>query len=314
MAIRIYPLDYLKCIFIVLMIVFHLTYIGDKYPYIKQIVYTFHMPAFLIISGYLTNIQKKTRRFVFSMIWIFVPYSIMETGYVLMSAVLPVRKGVREISQSLLLNKVFIAPMGPYWYLHTLIICNLIYYIADRVSCRMNQVTFIILLETCYWFLSDYFQLLSMANAVYFMIGIVICRSKQSLLSVFQPSILGIFPLVLLCQYPENLNRFTMGGAAITYLFISLSLWVYFYIPDQIKRITHFVGSNTLPILLFSPIFTIVSKGMIPLFSFDDSGLCFMCVATAFVIFSCVTVAWCMDKMNLSRWFCGRISILNNWT
>ena len=55
---RIKELDYLKSILILLMVAFHLVYIGDKYPYIKQIVYTFHMPAFLIISGYLTNVQK----------------------------------------------------------------------------------------------------------------------------------------------------------------------------------------------------------------------------------------------------------------
>lgn len=50
---RVKEIDYLKCIFITLMIIFHLVYIGDKYPYAKQIVYTFHMSAFLIISGYL---------------------------------------------------------------------------------------------------------------------------------------------------------------------------------------------------------------------------------------------------------------------
>ena len=59
---RIQKLDYLKSIFILLMVAFHLVYIGDKYPYAKQIVYTFHMSAFLILSGYLTNIQTGTGR------------------------------------------------------------------------------------------------------------------------------------------------------------------------------------------------------------------------------------------------------------
>lgn len=52
---RIPEIDYLKCIFILLMVTFHLIYIGDNYPYAKQIVYTFHMPGFLLISGYLTR-------------------------------------------------------------------------------------------------------------------------------------------------------------------------------------------------------------------------------------------------------------------
>lgn len=53
---RVEEIDFLKCIFILLMIVFHLRYIGDTYPYAKSLVYTFHMPAFLIISGYLMNV------------------------------------------------------------------------------------------------------------------------------------------------------------------------------------------------------------------------------------------------------------------
>ena len=55
---RVREIDYLKCVFIVLMVVFHLVYVGDKFPYAKQVVYTFHMPAFLLISGYLANMDK----------------------------------------------------------------------------------------------------------------------------------------------------------------------------------------------------------------------------------------------------------------
>ena len=35
---RVKEIDYLKCIFITLMIIFHLVYIGDKYPYAKHII------------------------------------------------------------------------------------------------------------------------------------------------------------------------------------------------------------------------------------------------------------------------------------
>ena len=45
------------------MVIFHLTYIGDKYPYAKQVVYTFHMPIFLLISGYLTKIGKSIKEY-----------------------------------------------------------------------------------------------------------------------------------------------------------------------------------------------------------------------------------------------------------
>lgn len=110
---RIAELDYLKSIFILLMIVFHLVYIGDKYPYAKSLVYTFHMPAFLIISGYVMNIAKGIRPFLRTMWWIFIPYAVMETGYVIMSAILPVRESVEHLSVSLWLDKLFLHPLGP---------------------------------------------------------------------------------------------------------------------------------------------------------------------------------------------------------
>ena len=103
---RVEEIDFLKCIFILLMIVFHLRYIGDTYPYAKSLVYTFHMPAFLIISGYLMNVQKSGTQFFRAMGWIFVPYALMETGYVLISAVLPVRDRVADLSFLLWADKL----------------------------------------------------------------------------------------------------------------------------------------------------------------------------------------------------------------
>ena len=127
---RVKEIDYLKCIFITLMIIFHLVYIGDKYPYAKQIVYTFHMSAFLIISGYLANNRKDARSFLRKFLWIFIPYACMEAAYTVMSHFLPVRESVDAITPTVLLDKIFLHPMGPYWYLHTLILCSLIYYIT----------------------------------------------------------------------------------------------------------------------------------------------------------------------------------------
>ena len=90
---RMNEIDYLKCVCILLMVIFHLTYIGDKYPYAKQVVYTFHMPIFLLISGYLTNIGKSIKEFLKKYLWIFIPYAVMETSYAVASCLLPVRQG-----------------------------------------------------------------------------------------------------------------------------------------------------------------------------------------------------------------------------
>ncbi len=51
-------LDFIRGVMIILMVVFHLGYIGDLYPTAKAFVYTFHMPAFLLLSGYLLNTSR----------------------------------------------------------------------------------------------------------------------------------------------------------------------------------------------------------------------------------------------------------------
>ena len=99
-------LDYLKGIFIILMILFHLVYIGDNYPYMKQVVYTFHMPVFLILSGFLSSARKSGKEFLCSMWWIFFPYAVMEAGYVIASSFLPVREYVGEMSLCTILTNL----------------------------------------------------------------------------------------------------------------------------------------------------------------------------------------------------------------
>ena len=123
---RIDELDFLKCIFILLMITFHLAYIGDTYPYLKQVVYTFHIPAFFIISGYVMHIDKPFSAFLRSVLWLIVPYIIMESGYVIMASVLPIREHINNLTFDVFINKLFVKPIGPYWYLHSLVICSIV--------------------------------------------------------------------------------------------------------------------------------------------------------------------------------------------
>lgn len=312
MDFRIKELDYLKCIFIILMIVFHLAYIGDMYPYAKRIVYTFHMPAFLIISGYLANITKTRQQFCHTILWIFIPYAILEIGYVCMSSILPVREKVQELSLSIILNKVFISPMGPYWYLHTLITCSACYYIAYKLCVKLDNMSRFIVLGLCLFGISYFFELVSFNNATYFMMGIAIRQSKINFIHIFQASFVSIFPFVILCCFPENLNRSTFAGVAITYLSISYLLYIHKFIPCKLKRVFDYIGQNTLIILLFSPIFTILSKIALPFLRFDHSGVVYMCFATVFTIIGCIGVAWTMDRLKLSAYFFGKDVILKS--
>ena len=307
---RIKELDYLKSILILLMVAFHLVYIGDKYPYIKQIVYTFHMPAFLIISGYLTNVQKDIRSFMRKLLWIFIPYLCLETGYVLMSHILPVRENVPEISSSILLHKIFLKPLGPYWYLHTLIICSLLYYLTFRYT-RMKTISQVILLGLGLFAVSYWGGIIVLANAIYFLAGVIIKQSKLPFIRIFQPSLLALVPMILLCCFPDNLNRGILAGITITYLAIIISLYAHSYLSKGIRQCSYFIGRNTLVIFLFSPLFTILCKMFLPFLFFEPTGILFMIISVAITVSGCIVIAWSMDKLHFSRFFFGQDAILN---
>lgn len=299
---RIQELDYLKCLFIILMVIFHLSYIGGKYPYVKSIVYTFHMPAFLLISGYLINVHKKPKVFLKAMAWIFIPYAIMEISYACMSTLFPVWDGIKEISASVLFSKVLLDPIGPYWYLHTFILCGTSHYFVHTYL-RANPFIRLLATGSLLLLFSDIFHLLTFANAFYFMAGTAIHLGKRSFLSCFPSSFLAI---IFLCSQPENLNRGTLGGILITGLVISFSLYIYKYLPYTVKQASLFIGKNTLPILLFSPVFTALSKLFLPFFSFDPTGICFLCTATATTLYGSIFMAFCLDKARLSPFFFGK--------
>ena len=74
---RIIELDFLRSIAIILMVMFHLVYFADRHLLLKQFVYTFHMPIFLLISGYLCNTQKTTKDYLKSLAFLLLPYIIM---------------------------------------------------------------------------------------------------------------------------------------------------------------------------------------------------------------------------------------------
>ena len=107
-----------------------------------------------------------------------------------------------------------------------------------------------------------------------------------------------------------NLDRFTLGGAAIVYLVLSLLLSVYPALPAKMKEVASYIGSHTLILLVFSPVFTMLSKALVPFLAFDHSGLVFLIVALIITVYGSFGVAWCMDRMHISPYFWGKKRML----
>lgn len=292
---RILELDYLKCVFILLMIVFHLVYIGNRYPVAKAFVYTFHMPGFLIISGYLLNVHKPVPQFLRYIQWIFVPYLLMESGYVAMASILPIREHIQQLTFSLFLDKLFLHPLGPYWYLHTLMLCGIVTYFVAQFASR-HRVLMLLGVLFCLWVLA-LLGLVTWINAVYFCVGVALRLYHRPFVDTFHPAWWSFIGIVLVATcVPNALQRHTIGGMLTVYFVISFLLWLYPYLPKEVVKISHFIGRNSLILLLFSPMFTVLSKLFQSYLLFEPSGMLFMLVALLFTVVGSFTVAYTLQN------------------
>lgn len=313
---RIHQLDYLKGIFILLMVTFHLAPVYENYPVLLEAVYTFHMAAFLIISGYLANIEKDAPKFFRGMKRLVIPYIVFETIHILLVYLLGntmhSNTSVSSLTLTGIIDKILENPSNPYWYLHTLIISTIIYYVVYKIL-KLKSMTAFILTGLILYGLTLFITRLHWVNVICFLIGVWISRSGRNFLEAIPASPLAIFPLCILFSDRENFHTGTFAGITITILVISFLLFVYNYVNNGTRRLLHYFGSNSLTILVFSPIFTVITKMAVPYFSFDPTAICFAVVALAFVVTGCLCCAWLSDKLHISRYLFAKDQFYTNY-
>lgn len=306
---RMGELDFLKCVFILLMITFHLVYIGDTHPWAKQVVYTFHMPGFLIISGYLTNTSKQPKAFLRSLLWIAVPYAVMESGYIVMASLLPIREHIDQLTPMVFFDHLVLNPLGPYWYLHTLVLCQFVIYGIMNLP-QLRLVTRVVLAGLILYNFACHCHLASLSCTLYFLGGAVVRQSGLRFTDFFKASPLALAVFAVLVAYGANLDKATAGGVLIVYSVISFCLWAYGILPHAVLRPLLFIGRNTLPLFLFSPMFTIVCKGFLPYVPFDPSGTVYLALSLPLCIAGSLAVARLLELTRLAPLLFGKPKII----
>ena len=301
---RIREIDFLKAVLIILMVSFHLVYFEHLHPYAKQVVYTFHMPGFLLLSGFLMKTERPARLFLRTMLWLAVPYVVMESGYVVMASVLPINEHIEGLTPAVLLHHLLLRPLGPYWYLHTLVLCGLSYYAVFRFF-RGTVVSRFLVLGLLFVGYAKLLDIVSLTNALYFLAGAVIRQSRLPFLSVFQASPLAIAVFGVL-----TLPQIEPLPPLILYAVFSSLLFCYPYLRGRMQAAMLFLGRNTLPLFLFSPLFTILCKQLVPFLQFEPTGLLFLAVSLTVCILGSLAVAWLMDVCRVSPLFFGKDKVL----
>ena len=312
-------IDRIRAILIILMILIHIVSFGNEYPQLKAGILSFMMPTFLIITGYLVNIEKSPKEMGRYLMCLALPYIIMVTGFSVLSYFMPVRDGITELSLSQICEKIFVTSIGPYWFIQTMIICGILYYVSFKGATwrklrqgktTMSTTTSLFIFATLLLLLSKT-PALSPSAATYYFIGVVLRQCHIGFDRIFRPSPVALLLWINLLGLEEWYDWGTLAIVFSCWCCISSLMWIH----SLIKRLQDnasvrktedtllYIGRNTLPIYLFHPIFTMAAKFYHPLFSWDRSEICFALVTIFIAIAGSIGIAKMMEKTHLAYLF-----------
>ena len=312
-------IDWIRAILIILMILIHIVSFGNTYPQLKAGILSFMMPTFLIITGYLVNIEKSPKEMGRYLMCLALPYVIMVTGFSVLSYFMPVRDGITELSLSQICEKIFVTSIGPYWFIQTMIICGILYYVSFKGAIwgtlrqgktTMSTTTNLFIFATLLLLLSKT-PALSPSAATYYFIGAVLRQCHIGFDRIFRPSPVALLLWINLLGLEEWYDWGTLAIVFSCWCCISSLMWIH----SPIKRLQDnasvrktedtllYIGRNTLPIYLFHPIFTMAAKFYHPLFSWDRSEICFALVTIFIAIAGSICIAKIMEKTHLAYLF-----------
>jgi acyltransferase len=240
------------------------------------------MPAFLVISGWLMPTHKPVDAFLRGLTRIIVPYIIMESAYIVASSVLGIEPLLAPLTPLLFLKTLFFAPVGPYWFLHTLFLCALISYFCTQKLVRKPLIS--MLAQFVLVFLLSKLISFSFYCALYFVFGTYLKQQNISLVQFLSFKKWYLIPLLCITIFSSSYHKESTLGVLLVYLIMSLCTFLYAHQGRFCHKITSYIGQNTLPILLFSPLFTLLAKRLIPFLSFDETRLLFAVCGTLLAV------------------------------
>ena len=184
----------------------------------------------------------------------------------------------------------------------SLFICSLTYYAISLIP-RLKSALRFVLMGLVFGFMAR-FSVFPLWHAGYFLLGVIICKSKAPFNHCFPTTWLSAILLVWLAMYPENLHPSKLGGVLIVMLTMGVGLWLYPTRQSRLRDAMLYIGRNTLPIYIYSPIFTLLCKGLVPFLRFDPTGLLFLVVSLSICVAGGLAIdralGWATGKLKLN--------------
>lgn len=164
-------IDFFRAVLMGLVIIVHTVNFGHIYPLAKSSILAFMMPTFLLITGYLVNIEKSFRGFALYILKIWILYMVAVLGYAIVSLYLPVRDGIEVFDAPTVLHILFFKPLGPYWFFHTMMVCGVIYYFSFHLFRKLGLTARYSVFASLLIAVSLFTPFLNLKAATYYFIG-----------------------------------------------------------------------------------------------------------------------------------------------
>lgn len=202
-----------------------------------------------------------------------------------------------------LLSNMAFSPSGTYWYLHTLAICLTVNYLVNRYVTK--GLSGILLSSVILFALSIGITGFKWGNIIYYLIG-ALFRNANLVVNEKIKSPISILCFILIIVIADNISRYSIAGMGLSFTFLGFVFDLKDRIPKRISDYMAYIGRNSLAILLFSPLFTVVTKFYAPFFAFDDSAILWTVFSLSLIVLLCLFCAMLFDRLSLSRIVAGK--------
>lgn len=303
-------IDYQRAVLICLVIVVHTIHFTTLHPDLKAFINCFFMPTFLLLTAYLVKVERTVAEFARYLGKIALPYVIMVTGYAYVTTLFPVSDGIERFDLPTLLRVIFVKPLGPYWFFHTMMICGTYYYVSFRLLRRIGTAAQMSVFAALLILTAQYTPLLSATHAAFYAMGVGVRLMGKRIDELFRPSLWTIIPFATLACWSGYHDWHFLSACILSFSFLSFVPRVFTAMKSQqLLRWAGFLGRNTLPVYLFHPIFTMAAKHAVPFFTFDPTGFAHVVATVALGVAGSYVIALTLDKTRLSYVF-GRSSLV----
>lgn len=321
---RILWIDISKGIGIILVVIGHVVesyhnsnlYLDNSlFKFLFNFVYSFHMPFFMIISGYLLsksrNTGSKKSRVLKLLINYGIPYIFFSTLFIVMQNIMSNFVTINKYSSINELFLIFIKPKGFNWYLYALLIMHLICIIIPVEQYKFYLLIISLLCHFIYPFSKNYLDgtiIPPLLNFyLFFMVGycsteFITCVTKRKLLVFFAISgtILLLGDILLfegLIKTSSVLRLFISisGSLCLITFSILISKW-------NLSPILSVLGKYSLPIYGLHALSISFSRHLLTRFHLNTaSGILPLIICTIlgtgipYIVYLCSTKIWNLE-------------------